>query len=190
MVLIVDCCALVHAEQMGNLGQPPLAMLESLALKGVRFVTTARVWGELENSSLRNTLSSWAAKGWIRVQNVTFEERKAVANCRKRGDDEPGDNDKALIALSKRLDAPLLTHDKAASLLAGRRCGVTVLDLADVVGSQPIRSCLSCQANAWCRSPMPYGQISAPGAHVPDLQASPLVQSSPSWHGVPSGDVA
>lgn len=134
MELVVDCCPLVHGKEMADLQPPPLAVLESLAEKGVRFVTTSKVYGEMLASSLSTTLERWMAQGWIRVENVSSTERKAVKNELRKGDAEPGDNDKALIALAKRLKAPLLTHDEAESILAQKRCRVTVVDLADLMG--------------------------------------------------------
>lgn len=134
MELVVDCCALVHAKEMSDLQPSPLAVLESLADRGVRFVTTSKVYQEMLASSLSTTLQRWQGQGWISTQNVSSTERKAVKNELKKGDVEPGDNDKALIALAKRLKAPLLTHDEAESILAQRRCKVTVVDLADLMG--------------------------------------------------------
>ena len=56
-----------------------------------------------------------------------------MRNQLKRGMPEPGDNDKALIALACRTGAPLFTHDGPAAALANR-CEVLVVDAIDLGG--------------------------------------------------------
>lgn len=131
MPLVVDCCSLVHAKAMRGLEHPPLDLLGSLAARGARLVCTTAVLGELDASSLRETLSTWRIDGWLVEEAPRSTERKEVLNQLRRADCQPGRNDVGLVVIARRLRAPLLTHDAAASVLA-MRCGVTVLDLVDV----------------------------------------------------------
>lgn len=131
MPLVVDCCSLVHAKAMRGLEHPPLDLLGSLAARGAGLVCTPAVRGELEASSLRETLAGWRSRGLIVEEQPRLTERKEVLNQLRRSDCQPGRNDVGLVVIARRLRAPLLTHDAAASVLA-MRCGVMVLDLADV----------------------------------------------------------
>lgn len=133
-VLVVDCCSLVHAKAMRELEHAPLVLLAWMAEhRAVALWTTKRVRGELGESSLSLTCEGWEAQGWLQLANVKLQEVREIKNALRRGDKEPGDHDKALIALARRLKAPLLTHDAGAAQLA-LRVKVQVWDLADLAG--------------------------------------------------------
>lgn len=131
MPLVVDCCGLVHAKAMSHLPHSPLDLLSGLAVAGARFLCTKPVLGELGESSLRGILGLWATAGWLTVEAPTLKERKQVLNRLRKGDARPGNNDLGLVVVARRLCAPMLTHDEAASQ-AARRCGVAVVELVDI----------------------------------------------------------
>lgn len=132
MTLVVDCCALVHAKAMARLRRAPLVLLG--AMPGAAYITTPRVRGELGQSSLEATLGGWERQGLLTLDRATLQEVRTVRNHLRRGDMEPGNHDKELIAVALRREMPLLTHDTAAAALA-RRVGIVVYDLVDLAGA-------------------------------------------------------
>lgn len=129
--VVVDTCSLVHAKALATLSAPPLDWIAELARAGHALFDTPSCWQEKLASSLSVTLNAWEREGLIARESVKLSERRQVANRLRRRDTEPGNNDKALIALARRMDAALLTHDGPAAALA-RRCRVEVVDLADL----------------------------------------------------------
>lgn len=132
MPLIVDCCSLVHGKALADLSPTPLDLIDRLVRSGLPLVTTPRVLQELKASSLESTLAPWEASRLLTMESARRQEVRELRNLMKKRDIEPGNNDKELIAVARRLGAPLLTHDHAASQLA-RRTKLTVVDLTDMV---------------------------------------------------------
>jgi predicted nucleic acid-binding protein len=130
--VVVDNCALLHAVQMGALQYPPLPLVAALLESGaLRMVTTKAVRGEL-SQSIEHVVAAWEGRGWLRTQNVSLQQLRALGNLSRRP--KPGRNDLALIALAVALEAPLLTHDAPAQHYAlDKGVGVQVIDLLDLV---------------------------------------------------------
>lgn len=129
--MVLDTCALVHAKEMRALRCAPLELLGALGAAGCVFVDTPKVRGEKIASSLRETLDGWDKLGLLDARSATLQERRTAESHLRPKDKTPGKEDMGLIAIATALGAPLLTHDGAASVLAGR-CGVVVLDLIDL----------------------------------------------------------
>jgi len=100
--IVVDTCSLVHAKALAALSDPPLDWLAELARAGHALFDTPRCWQEKLASSLSVTLNAWEREGLIARESVKLSERRWVANQLRRRDTEPGNNDKALIALARR----------------------------------------------------------------------------------------
>lgn len=130
-VLVVDACALVHLKQAHAPALDGLLLVDVLCGQGVSLRSTAAVHGENVAQTLRDWLASHEVAGRYDRLGVSVQERREVRNALRRGDKEPGDHDKALIALARRLGAPLFTHDGPASNLANR-CEVVVVDAIDL----------------------------------------------------------
>jgi predicted nucleic acid-binding protein len=130
-ILVVDACALVHLKQAHHPRSDGLDLVSSLCAVGLRLVSTNRVHQENEQQTLRGWLAERATAGAYSLESVSVTERRSVQNHLPKKAKEPGHNDKALIALAKRLDAPLLTHDGPAAVLADA-CNVIVVDAIDL----------------------------------------------------------
>jgi predicted nucleic acid-binding protein len=129
--LVVDSCALVHLKQAHHPATDALDLLVRLGDRGLHLVSTSRVHQENEQQTLRDWLGARATAGVYGIEVVSVVERRQVRNSLLKKMKEPGDNDKALIALAKRLEGPLLTHDGPAAALA-ERCRVVVIDAIDL----------------------------------------------------------
>lgn len=130
-VLVVDSCALVHLKQAHSALGSGLLLVEHLCTAGLGLASTARVHQENEQQTLRPWLAVREAAGVYVLLQVSASERKRVRNALTASMPEPGDKDKALIALAARLETPLLTHDGPAAALASR-CRVVVVDAIDL----------------------------------------------------------
>ena len=130
-ILVLDCCSLVHAKAMNDISITPIYLIESLSRASIKLYTTPKVYGELSASSLSTILTNWEREGLLSTEAAKRQEVRQITNHLRNNDVEPGNNDKELIALTKRLQGSLLTHDTAAAQL-GRRLKLDVLDLVDL----------------------------------------------------------
>lgn len=130
-ILVVDACALVHLKQAHYPHTDGLDLVTLMCRSGLRLVSTRKVHQENEQQTLREWLEEKLAADLYSFESVSIGERRAIRNNLLNKMKEPGDNDKALIALAKRLEVPLFTHDGPAGALAARS-GVIVVDAIDL----------------------------------------------------------
>ncbi len=134
--LVLDTCAALHLKQLRALD-----LLEFLVDGGTRLAMTTAVEVECTACSLLAVLQAWRDRKVFRSHGVRLKERRELLNLVGKVRPMPGRNDVDLVALARRLDAPLLTHDSGVASLASKARLLT-LDVVDLAAWLVHRACL------------------------------------------------